>query len=40
MSDQRIEGRANSAASGLAAPRHRVDPLAIIVRFQSLIGLV
>jgi ribose transport system permease protein len=40
MSDQRIEGTANSVPSGTAAPRHRVDPLAIVVRFQSLIGLV
>ncbi|TIQ29523.1 MAG: ABC transporter permease [Mesorhizobium sp.] len=43
MSDQRIEGAANPAASSPAAPvaqKHRVDPLAIIVRFQSLIGLV
>ncbi|PBC07162.1 ABC transporter permease [Mesorhizobium sp. WSM3859] len=40
MSDQRIEGTANSVPSGTAAPRRRVDPLAIVVRFQSLIGLV
>lgn len=44
MSDQKIEGTANPAVPGrrtaTAAPKHRVDPLAIIVRFQSLIGLV
>lgn len=43
MSDQRIEGAANPAAPSPAAPvaqKHSVDPLAIIVRFQSLIGLV
>ncbi|RWD54959.1 MAG: ABC transporter permease [Mesorhizobium sp.] len=37
MSDQKISVAANPPA---AAPKHRVDPLAIIVRFQSLIGLV
>ncbi|WFP61455.1 MULTISPECIES: ABC transporter permease [unclassified Mesorhizobium] len=43
MSDQKISVAANPAASSPAAPgaqKHRVDPLAIIVRFQSLIGLV
>ncbi|WP_245436384.1 ABC transporter permease [Mesorhizobium tamadayense] len=42
MSDQKISVAASPAASSSpgAAARHRVDPLAIIVRFQSLIGLV
>ncbi|RWM06495.1 MAG: ABC transporter permease [Mesorhizobium sp.] len=44
MSDQKIEGTANPAVPGprtaTATAKHRVDPLAIIVRFQSLIGLV
>ena len=43
MSDQKTSVAANLAASSpgpAAAQRHRVDPLAIIVRFQSLIGLV
>ncbi|PBC02499.1 ABC transporter permease [Mesorhizobium sp. WSM3860] len=43
MSDQKISVAASTAASSPAAPaasKHRVDPLAIIVRFQSLIGLV
>ena len=40
MSDQKISVAANSAAPVTGSPRHRVDPLAIIVRFQSLIGLV
>jgi ribose transport system permease protein len=39
MSDQKISVAASPAA-GAAAPKRRVDPLAIIVRFQSLIGLV
>ena len=37
MSDQKIEVEANPA---VPAPKRRVDPLAIVVRFQSLIGLV
>ena len=37
MSDQKIEVAANPA---VPAPKRRVDPLAIVVRFQSLIGLV
>ncbi|TGQ50929.1 ABC transporter permease [Mesorhizobium sp. M1C.F.Ca.ET.193.01.1.1] len=42
MSDQKISVAASPAASSPAATaaKHRVDPLAIIVRFQSLIGLV
>ncbi|RAZ72569.1 ABC transporter permease [Mesorhizobium atlanticum] len=40
MSDQKISVAANPAVPATAAPRHRVDPLAIVVRFQSLIGLV
>ncbi|MET3596538.1 MULTISPECIES: ABC transporter permease [Mesorhizobium] len=42
MSDQKISVAASPApvAAPTAAPKHRVDPLAIIVRFQSLIGLV
>ncbi|MDX8468943.1 ABC transporter permease [Mesorhizobium sp. VK23B] len=43
MSDQKISVAANPAASSPApgaATKHRIDPLAIIVRFQSLIGLV
>ena len=40
MSDQKISVAANAAVPATAAPRHRVDPLAIVVRFQSLIGLV
>ncbi|KUM26887.1 ABC transporter permease [Mesorhizobium loti] len=43
MSGEKISVAANPAASSpaaTAAPKHRVDPLAIIVRFQSLIGLV
>ncbi|CDX44861.1 Inner-membrane translocator [Mesorhizobium sp. ORS 3359] len=40
MSDQKISVAANPAVPGTAAPGHRVDPLAIVVRFQSLIGLV
>ncbi|MDG4883031.1 ABC transporter permease [Mesorhizobium sp. WSM4884] len=43
MSDQKISVAASPAGSSPAAPaaqKHRVDPLAIIVRFQSLIGLV
>jgi len=39
MSDQKISVAASPAAAA-AAPKRRVDPLAIIVRFQSLIGLV
>ncbi|TIO74659.1 MAG: ABC transporter permease [Mesorhizobium sp.] len=39
MSDQKISVVASPAASSPPA-KHRVDPLAIIVRFQSLIGLV
>ena len=38
MSDQKISMAASPAAPATA--KHRVDPLAIIVRFQSLIGLV
>ena len=40
MSDQKISVAANPAVPATAAPGHRVDPLAIVVRFQSLIGLV
>ncbi|MDX8449091.1 ABC transporter permease [Mesorhizobium captivum] len=43
MSGEKISVAATTAASSPAAPaaaKHRVDPLAIIVRFQSLIGLV
>ncbi|AZO08565.1 MULTISPECIES: ABC transporter permease [unclassified Mesorhizobium] len=45
MSDQKISVAASPAGSSpaaqvTAAPKHRVDPLAIVVRFQSLIGLV
>ena len=40
MSDHKISVAANPAVPATAAPRHRVDPLAIVVRFQSLIGLV
>jgi ribose transport system permease protein len=39
MSDQKISV-ATSPVTAAAAPKRRVDPLAIIVRFQSLIGLV
>jgi len=38
MSDQKIEVAANPAVP--SAAKRRVDPLAIVVRFQSLIGLV
>ncbi|MDX8482684.1 ABC transporter permease [Mesorhizobium sp. VK24D] len=38
MSDQKISVAASPAPA--VATKHRVDPLAIIVRFQSLIGLV
>ena len=38
MSDQKIEVAANPAVP--SAPKRRVDPLALVVRFQSLIGLV
>ncbi|TIW42719.1 MAG: ABC transporter permease, partial [Mesorhizobium sp.] len=44
MSDQKISVAASPAASSPSVPAapaaRRVDPLAIIVRFQSLIGLV
>jgi ribose transport system permease protein len=41
MADEKIEVAANPAALNPAsAPKRRVDPLAIVVRFQSLIGLV
>ncbi len=44
MSGEKIEVAANPAvpspAAATAAPKRRVDPLAIVVRFQSLIGLV
>ncbi|MGX8008138.1 ABC transporter permease [Mesorhizobium sp. ORM8.1] len=41
MSDEKIEVAANPAVlSPASAPKRRVDPLAIVVRFQSLIGLV
>ncbi|MDX8492280.1 ABC transporter permease [Mesorhizobium sp. VK22B] len=43
MSGEKSSVAATTAASSPAAPaaaKHRVDPLAIIVRFQSLIGLV
>ncbi|MEZ2329991.1 ABC transporter permease [Mesorhizobium sp. RCC_202] len=38
MSDQKIEVAANPAMP--SAPKRRVDPLSLVVRFQSLIGLV